>query len=104
MKIYIHMRIAIIARQMRDLKRGDRFYYEHGHDKITRMHLAHLDEIRAKTSMAAILCQNVDIEVISKSPFLAHNDEWNPLVECNNLPQIDFRLWRVQAKHRINSK
>ena len=66
------------------------------------MHLAHLDEIREKTSMAAILCQNVDIEVISKSPFLAHNDEWNPLVECKKLPQIDFRLWREQSTKASN--
>ena len=85
----------IIAKQFRDLKKGDRFYYENGQSKTTRFKLAQLDEIR-KTYMASIICQNVKVEVVPKNPFVIADDELNPLIRCKDLKPFDFRLWSTK--------
>lgn len=84
--------IAIVAKQFRDLKVGDRFYFENGHDKATRFSIAQLDEIR-KSSMARIYCDNLDIRVIQKSAFRAIGAD-NPLVPCSTFRRMDLSLWK----------
>ena len=84
--------IAIIARQFRDLKKGDRFFYENGHKRATRFKLSQLDELR-DTYMAYVICQNVKVEVIPKNPFVIADDELNPILRCQDLKQFNFKLW-----------
>lgn len=75
------------------MKFGDRFYYENGHDGLTKLPDAQLAEIR-KSSLARILCDNVDISYIQKNPFLKADLQLNPLISCDLVDDLDYNLWK----------
>lgn len=63
---------CIIANQFRDLKNGDRFYYENsqsGWSTATAFTLAQLQQIKQIT-MARIICNDYSVGVIQPNPFL----------------------------------
>ena len=84
---------GIIAKQFRDLKFGDRFYFENGHDETTRFTIEQLDQVR-NSNMARILCDNVDMLYVQRNPFLKKNHETNPLVSCDKIPRVSFQPWK----------
>jgi peroxidase len=84
---------GIIAKQFRDLKFGDRFYYENGNDNLIKFTTSQLDEIR-KSNMARVLCDNVEITYIQKNPFLKADLQLNPLINCDLVDDIDYNLWK----------
>jgi peroxidase len=59
---------CILANQFKDLKRGDRFYYENG-PSPTAFTLDQLAEIK-KISMSRIMCDNVDVSQIQPNVFI----------------------------------
>ena len=81
-----------MARQFQELKTGDRFYFENGHDNATKFSLPQLDEIR-KSSMAAIMCDNLDLSLVQKKAFEVSSEN-NPTVDCANIPRINLDLWK----------
>ena len=76
------------------MKFGDRFYYENGHDDLVKFPENQLAEIR-KASMARVLCDNVDIDYIQKNPFIKADLQLNPLVNCDQMEDINYNLWKV---------
>ncbi|CAF0973676.1 unnamed protein product [Brachionus calyciflorus] len=86
---------CIIGKQFKDLKFGDRFYYENGAPSSMPFTLNQLDSIREVT-MARILCDNTELNSIQQYPFFVSNTQWNPVVQCSTLPQLDTALWREQ--------
>ena len=87
---------GILAKQFRDLKFGDRFYYENGHDGLTRFSYRQLDEIR-KASFARVVCDNTDVNFVQKSPFLKNNFQTNPLIGCQLIDRIDYSAWKDKS-------
>jgi peroxidase len=87
-----HFNLAIVARQFRDLKFGDRYYYENGDNPIIRFKVEQLNEIK-KTSMARIVCDNIEIDSIQPNAFAPISDK-NQLLSCDSLPRVDLSLWR----------
>jgi len=82
----------VIARQFKDLKFGDRFYFEHGNSVRTRFSEPQLNELR-KSSMARLMCDHVDMSLIQKNAFLPIAAE-NPQIECAKIPSMDLSPWK----------
>jgi peroxidase len=82
----------MVAQQFRDLKIGDRLYFENGHDNATRFSLPQLKQLR-RSSMARIMCDNLDIKVIQKRAFAPVSPE-NPLVPCASIRRAGLKHWR----------
>jgi peroxidase len=59
---------CILANQFKDLKKGDRFFYENGPSPIA-FTLDQLAEIK-KVSMSKIMCDNVDVSQIQPNVFI----------------------------------
>lgn len=91
--IFFVASIGIIAKQFRDLKFGDRFYYENGHDKHTRFTYKQLDQIR-RVTLARVICDNVDVNYLQKNVFLKADFQTNPLISCYNVHKMDYSVWR----------
>ena len=88
----------IFVRQFRDLKLGDRFYYENKVTETTRFSLEQLDQIR-HYSFSKLYCRNLGLPKIQKNGFLiADDDGLNPLIPCNEIPDIDLKLWQELIK------
>lgn len=100
--------LVIIAKQFHDSKYGDRFYFENGDDEETRFTLGQLRQIRMY-SFSTFLCKNLNIVKVPVDPFaLVNGDraectsnstneeevEETELVNCADLPDIDFSYWR----------
>jgi len=85
---------CIIGDQFTRLKRGDRFWYEHGDDSQTRFSQAQLRELR-KTSLARVMCDNTDIEDAQPLMFLVPAPG-NELVSCRDrdIPRVDLEVFR----------
>ena len=83
---------CIIGDQFIRLKEGDRFYYEHGHDRNTRFSLEQLDEIR-KVSMARIICDNTDILETQPEVFRTDDRPGNRVTSCDNIPEMDLSVF-----------
>ncbi len=84
---------------MRDLKHGDRYYYEAGHSKLTRFTIKQLDQIR-KASLARIMCDNADVNYLQRNPFLKADFQTNPLINCHNLPSVDYFAWKEEEYYK----
>ena len=90
--------LDIIGRQFHRLKFGDRFYYENDGTEATRFTLEQLDEIR-HYSFSKLYCRNLGLPKIQKNGFLqADKEGLNPLTPCNELPDIDLKLWQEHIK------
>lgn len=84
---------CIIAKQFQDLKRGDRFFYEHGHSEATRFTPDQLNFIRSIT-LTSILCRNVELKQVQKWPFLHWDQYGNPFYDCNSLTYGSLKAWK----------
>ena len=85
---------CIIGEQFLRLKRGDRFWYENGGFSEYIFSESQLAEIR-KSTMARILCDNTDINMIQQEVFKIVG-EANPLIYCSNkdaIPKINLDLF-----------
>lgn len=86
---------CIIARQFRDLRDGDRFWYENGgfaHSFTPEQ----LQEVRGH-SMSALLCDTADHLIdIQRNPFLLADLTENPRFPCSNqavFPRLNLDAW-----------
>ena len=98
---------CIIGDQFTRLKRGDRFFYEHGNDQTTRFSEKQLQELR-KTSLARLLCDNTRIAKVQPIVF-RKADRGNQLVSCNDgsIPRIDLGVFKDNddgAEVRLSSE
>jgi peroxidase len=84
--------LVIVAMQFRDLKFGDRFYFENGDNPTTRFTLPQLSQLR-KTSMARIMCDNLELDVVQRNAFKPISDT-NPLVDCKSIHTVKLNRWR----------
>ena len=85
---------CIITKQFKDLRFGDCFWYER--DQPTSFTCAQLTQIR-KVTIARVICDNADgVMSIQRDAFLGkmNDDKSNPLVDCDDLPFIDFNAFK----------
>lgn len=85
---------CIVAKQFRDLKFGDRFWYETSQApaSFTPEQLA---EIR-KMSLSKILCRNLkDTPKIQPKAFISSKLKENALVDCSELTDINWSFWKA---------
>ncbi|KAJ8892427.1 hypothetical protein PR048_005007 [Dryococelus australis] len=90
---------CIIAQQFRNLRKGDRFWYENAGFESS-FTPAQLQQLR-KITLARILCDNLDtIDTIQPFVFLMSDHDRNPYVSCNSglIPQFDLKPWQEQKK------
>ncbi|XP_052817904.1 peroxidase-like [Mya arenaria] len=85
---------CLLGTQFKRLKYGDRFYFENpspagGPD--TGFSLEQLKSIR-KLRLSKVLCQTMNTPRIQPDVFKPPS-EWNPLVACESLPDIDLEPW-----------
>ena len=86
---------CILTEQFRDLRFGDRFWYERD-DHQTAFTLAQLTELR-KTSLARIVCDNADgVTRIHGQVFLPRtgSDGTNPVIDCDDVPFANLNVFR----------
>ena len=85
---------CIITQQFKDLRAGDRFWYER--DKPTSFTAAQLAQIR-KATIARVICDNADgVMFIQRDAFLQRTsrDGGNPSIDCDNLPLVDLNVFK----------
>ncbi|XP_050457801.1 peroxidase-like isoform X2 [Cataglyphis hispanica] len=84
--------LCIMLKQFQQTRIGDRYWFETGDPKIA-FTLEQLNELR-KSSMSRLLCDNGDnIQNMQRHGF-AQISELNPLLRCDDLPQIDLSFWK----------
>ncbi|XP_061187680.1 thyroid peroxidase-like [Saccostrea echinata] len=84
---------CIIGNQFKDLKDGDRYWYEsQGKEGFTG---AQLREIR-KVKLSKILCDNFGVDPIQPDVFHVPTprNDWR---RCDQLPGIDFSAWKLRS-------
>ena len=86
----------LMAAQFRDLKFGDRFYFENGACE-TIFTPAQVDEIR-KFTLASLICTCTDTESIQENPFLPVSDS-NPRIQCKDVYMLNFDAWKESFIH-----
>ena len=90
---------CIILRQLGELRRADRFWYERN-DLCTAFTLEQLTEIR-KVTLAKLICDNTDdVERIQLKAFRRRtsNSGDNPLMDCGSLPFLNLNVFR-EGRH-----
>jgi peroxidase len=91
---------CIIGRQFRNLRYGDRFWYENG-GWPSSFTLEQLAEIR-RAKLSRILCDNSDeLESVQVYAMVLPDHEINPRVPCKSgvLPRIDLTKWKDASFH-----
>jgi hypothetical protein len=83
---------CLLGLQFRDLKKGDRFYYENG-PSPTAFSLNQLKEIK-KVSMSRIICNNYDVSMIQGNAFMQSTSAGNQKISCSWLAQMDLSAFR----------
>jgi len=91
--LFAHM----MAAQFRDLKRGDRFYFENGACE-TIFTPAQLDELK-KVTLASLLCTCTDSTTVQRKPFHPPGRD-NPRLSCGEIYHLEFSRW---AEPYVNS-
>ncbi len=91
--ILIFFILVMMAHQFDELKRGDRFYYENDLTP-TGFTEPQLNEIR-KYTIARLICDTLDVPSIQKNPFLVSDDISNPMLQCNDIPNIDYSVFSI---------
>jgi peroxidase len=85
---------CIIDKQFRDLKNGDRFYFENGQSTATRFSSVQLDEIR-KVKFSTLICENFNVVSVQPNAFkMAYSSLANARTSCNNLAKMDLSKWK----------
>ncbi|XP_052737519.1 peroxidase isoform X2 [Bicyclus anynana] len=84
---------CLVADQFLRLKVGDRFWYETS-DEIIGFSVEQLIEIR-KTTLAGVICANEELLDQAQPRVMEALSATNPLVDCKELPQPDFKPWKI---------
>ncbi|XP_026318555.1 peroxidase-like [Hyposmocoma kahamanoa] len=85
--------LSILTEQFYRTRVGDRYFFENGADPDIAFTPSQLAEIR-KSSMARLLCDNVNsINLMQPRAFEQLSPE-NELVPCDELPAVDLSFWR----------
>lgn len=79
---------CIIGEGFHSWKFGDRFFFTNT-DNIAGFTEPQIEEIRSKVTMSSIICDNSDMYVVQRNPFLEASGGFNDLVECKTLPDVD---------------
>ena len=87
--LFAHM----MADQFRDIKKGDRFYFENGGTETIFTHVQ-LDELR-KLSLASLICSCTDTDSLQASVF-ENSSRKNHRIDCGMVYTLDFELWNSQ--------
>ena len=87
---------CILTQQFRNLRRGDRFWYENKDQKVG-FTLQQLKQIR-KVTLARVLCDNVDGYLLSQPRAFILPIGWNRLRFCFSIPAIDLTPFKEKCK------
>ena len=82
---------CLIQHQFKNLKIGDRFFFTNP----GQFSESQLSEIK-KQSMASVFCENSDNSEklkLTKNVFEKIDENTNPLMDCNEFPRLDFKMW-----------
>ena len=79
---------CILTQQFRNLRRGDRFWYERN-DRKVGFTLQQLEQIR-KVTLARVLCDNVDGYRTSQPRAFVLPNRQNTFRACSRIPAMDF--------------
>lgn len=80
---------CLLLEQFKRTRDGDRFYYENP-TAFTSEQLAQIK----RSSLARVLCDNMDNATeIQPNVFLLPNDYDNRFTSCEEIPEIDLRVW-----------
>jgi hypothetical protein len=90
---------GFISRQFHDLKFGDNFFYEHGHNVYSRFTLNQLNSIK-QYSYERAMCDAYELENIQKKGFYLFDTETNPYVKCDTFVNINFNFWKSKLKNK----
>ncbi|XP_061179472.1 peroxidase-like protein 3 [Saccostrea echinata] len=80
---------CLLGQQFRDLKYGDRYWYERREPEGFSAH--QLDAIR-KVKMSWLICKLMKLDQIQKHVFILPSPQ-NPIVDCSSIPQLDLSPW-----------
>ncbi|XP_063421509.1 peroxidase-like protein isoform X2 [Mytilus trossulus] len=82
---------CLIGEQFEALKKGDRFWYETPDSAVGFTD----DQLRSikRIKLSKIFCENFGLHQIQRNIFNVVSD-WNGLVLCSDLPDINLQLWR----------
>uniref|UniRef100_T1IMR5 Peroxidase n=1 Tax=Strigamia maritima TaxID=126957 RepID=T1IMR5_STRMM len=89
---------CILARQFRNLKSGDRFWYENS-GQPSSFNTDQLQEIR-KVSLARIICDTTEDLQRIQSQVMRVAGPGNSIIPCQNLPSMDLRAWTERDPNR----
>ena len=84
---------CLLAKQFLDLKRGDRHFYENGHDLMMSMTIDQLNEIK-QSSLSRIICDNTDLKNVQLNPFIFSNQHSNPIMDCKRIRKVSYEPWK----------
>ncbi|XP_043490799.1 peroxidase-like [Polistes fuscatus] len=87
--------LCILLRQFYRTRVGDRFWYETGDHELAFTR-EQLKEIR-KSTISKLFCNNGDNIKLMQPKGFELISESNPLVDCNDLPDMDLSLWKDYA-------
>jgi len=86
---------CIIGQTFRNLRKGDRFWYENP-EEFTAAQLGHI----RNTTLARVICDTSDgIRTMQPIIFLLPDDKRNPRTNCSDtdvIPSIDYSAWKEQ--------
>ncbi len=92
---------CLLGEQFRDLKRGDRFFYENAPDATkntdkTAFTVGQLNEIK-KVSLSTLLCNNFDVAKIQPDVFFVRTGVRpnNDKVACSIYAQMNLTQWKA---------
>ncbi|XP_078600462.1 thyroid peroxidase-like [Branchiostoma floridae x Branchiostoma japonicum] len=83
---------CLIGRQFRELRKGDRFWFENQGQFSQRQ----LGEVR-KVTLARVLCDNTDDTSSMQRHVFELPGPGNRRVSCASIPQMDLSAWRESA-------
>ena len=87
---------CILTQQFRNLRRGDRFWYENQDQKVG-FTLQQLKQIR-KVTLARVLCDNVDGYRWSQRRAFVVRSRRNSCRRCSRIPAMDFAPFKKKCK------
>ena len=86
---------CILTQQFRNLRRGDRFWYERNDQKVG-FTLRQLTQIR-KVTLARVLCDNVDDYSWSQLSAFVVPSRRNSFRRCSGIPAMDFAPFKCKG-------
>ncbi|CAL9683473.1 unnamed protein product [Knipowitschia caucasica] len=82
---------CLIANQFKDIRQGDRFWYENPGVFTKRQRLA-----LSRVTLSRVICDNTGITTVPQDVFRAWSRSNRP-VRCNKLPSVNLKAWKEQS-------